>query len=142
MQLHPRRYFDDTTRVGFVGTLLTRITVAWFAPILEKHHPLSYKISTPLWRNLKQCLGTVTRPELQPTSCVTSSKGHIPIVYASEFRQLAYDVNWGEAALIDQFRYGLRDDVQDLLLTFTDPSSFSEAITQAIWCDNRLFERR
>jgi hypothetical protein len=63
------------------------------------------------------------------------------IIYASEFRQLAYDVNWGEAALIDQFRYGLRDDVQDLLLTLADPSSFSEVITQAIRCDNRLFER-
>jgi hypothetical protein len=64
------------------------------------------------------------------------------IVYASEFRQLACDVNWGEAALIDQFRCGLHDDVQDLLLTLADPSSFSEAITQAIRCDNRLFERR
>ncbi len=51
------------------------------------------------------------------------------IVYASEFRQLACDVNWGEAALIDQFRCGLRDDVQNLLLTLADPSSFSEAIT-------------
>ncbi|CAM6021633.1 unnamed protein product, partial [Sphagnum balticum] len=30
------------------------------------------------------------------------------------------------------FRYGLCDDVQDLLLTLADPSSFSEAITQAI----------
>jgi hypothetical protein len=28
------------------------------------------------------------------------------------------------------------------LLTFTDPFSFSETITQAIRCDNRLFERR
>jgi hypothetical protein len=44
--------------------------------------------------------------------------------------------------LIDQFRCGLHDDVQDLLLTLVDPSSFSEAITQAIWCDNRLFKRR
>jgi hypothetical protein len=44
--------------------------------------------------------------------------------------------------LIDQFRCGLSDDVQDLLLTLADPSSFSEAITQAIRCDNRLFERR
>jgi len=35
MQLHPRRYFDDTTRVGFVGTLLTGTVAAWFAPILE-----------------------------------------------------------------------------------------------------------
>jgi hypothetical protein len=67
---------------------------------------------------------------------------HSAILYASEFRHLACDVNWGEVALIDQFRYGLRDDVQNLLLTLTDPSSFSEAITQAIRCDNRLFERR
>ncbi len=42
-----------------------------------KHHPLSYKISTPLWRNLKQCLGTMTRPGLQPTTCIASSKGHV-----------------------------------------------------------------
>jgi hypothetical protein len=64
------------------------------------------------------------------------------IVYASEFKQLAYDVNWGQVALIDQFRCGLRDDVQDLLLTFAYSSSFTEAITQAIRCDNRLFKRR
>ncbi len=42
--------------------------------------------------------------------------------------------------MIDQFCCGLRDDVQDLLLTLADPSSFSEAITQVIRCDNRLFE--
>ncbi len=40
MQLHPRRYFYDTTRVGFVGTLLTGTAVAWFAPILETSSPL------------------------------------------------------------------------------------------------------
>jgi hypothetical protein len=64
------------------------------------------------------------------------------IVYASEFMQLTCNVNWGEAILIDQFRCGLRDDVQDLLLTLADPFSFNEAITQAIPCDNCLFERR
>jgi hypothetical protein len=37
---NPRRYFDDTTRVGFVGTLLTGAAVAWFAPILETSSPL------------------------------------------------------------------------------------------------------
>jgi hypothetical protein len=35
MQLHPRHYFDDTTRVGFVGTLLSGI-----ATILETSSPL------------------------------------------------------------------------------------------------------
>jgi len=66
----------------------------------------------------------------------------LAIVYASKFRQFACDVNWGEAALIDQFHYGLRDDVQDLLLTLADPSSFSEVTTQAIRYNNRLFECR
>jgi hypothetical protein len=40
MQLHPHRSFDDSTRVGFVGTLLTGTTAAWFAPILETSSPL------------------------------------------------------------------------------------------------------
>jgi hypothetical protein len=40
MQLHPRCYFNDTTRVGFVGTLRTRTFTAWFAPILETSSPL------------------------------------------------------------------------------------------------------
>jgi len=40
MQLHPRHYFDDTIRVGFIGTLLTGIVAAWFAPILETSSPL------------------------------------------------------------------------------------------------------
>jgi hypothetical protein len=31
---------DDTTRVGFVGTLLIGIAAAWFAPILETSSPL------------------------------------------------------------------------------------------------------
>ncbi len=76
IQLHPCCYLDDTTRIGFVGTLLIKTTQHGLLPSW-KHHPLSYKISTPLWRNLKQFLGTVTRPGLQPTSCVNSNKGHV-----------------------------------------------------------------
>ncbi len=44
--------------------------------------------------------------------------------------------------MINQFQCGLCDDVQDLLLTLADPSSLNEAITQAIRCDNCLFEHR
>ena len=44
---------------------------------------------------------------------------------------------------MDQFRYGLRNDVKDLLLTFhEDPRSLTEAVSRAVRCDNRLFERR
>ena len=44
---------------------------------------------------------------------------------------------------MDQFCYGLRNDVKDLLLTFhEDPRSLTEAVSRAVRCDNRLFERR
>ena len=44
---------------------------------------------------------------------------------------------------MEQFRSGLRSDVKDLLLTFPeDPKSLTEAISRAVRCDNRLFERR
>ena len=62
--------------------------------------------------------------------------------YASEFRQLACDINWDEADLISQFYSGLQDGVKDLLLILLDSSTLDEAINQAVKCDNRLFECR
>jgi hypothetical protein len=142
MQLHPRHYFDDTTRVGFVGTLFTRTTAAWFAPILETSSPLLQDFNA-FMAEFETMFGDSDKAKTSANKLRHLQQGtRSAIVYASEFKQLACDVNWGEAALIDQFRCGLRDDVQDLLLTLANPSSFSEAITQAIRCDNRLFESR
>jgi len=142
MQLHPRRYFDDTTRVGFVGTLFTGTAVAWFAPILETSSPLLQDFNT-FMAEFEAVFGDSDKARTSTNKLRRLQQGtRSAIVYASEFRQLACDVNWGKVALIDQFRCGLRDDVQDLLLTLADHFSFSEAITQAIRCDNRLFERR
>jgi hypothetical protein len=142
MQLHPRRYFDDTTRVGFIGTLLTGTVAAWFAPILETSSPFLQDFNA-FMAEFEAVFGDSDKVRTSANKLRRLQQGtRSAIVYASEFRQLACDVNWGEAALIDQFRCGLRDDVQDLLLTLADPYSFSEAITQAIWCDNRLFECR
>jgi hypothetical protein len=142
MQLHPRRYFDDTTRVGFVGTLLTGTAVAWFAPILETSSPLLQDFNA-FMAEFETVFGDSDKAKTSANKLRRLQQGtRSAIVYASEFRQLACDVNWGKAALIDQFRCGLRDDVQNLLLTLADPSSFSEAITQAIRRNNRLFKRR
>jgi hypothetical protein len=44
--------------------------------------------------------------------------------------------------LIRQFQWGLRKYVKDLLLTLPDATTLSEAITQAVRCDNRLFLRK
>jgi hypothetical protein len=142
MQLHPHRYSDDTTRVGFVGTLLTGTAEAWFTPILETSSPLLQDFNA-FMAEFETVFGDSDKARTSANKLRRLQQGtRSAIVYALEFRQLACDVNWGEAALIDQFRCGFHDDVQDLLLTLTDPCSFSEVITQAIRCDNRLFERR
>jgi hypothetical protein len=142
MQLHPRCYFDDTTRVGFVGTLLIGTATAWFAPILETSSPLLQDFNA-FMAEFEVVFGDSDKARTSANKLCRLQQGtRSAIIYASKFRQLACNVNWGKAALIDQFRYGLCDDVQDLLLTFADPSSFSEAITHAIRCDNRLFKCR
>jgi hypothetical protein len=129
MQLHPRHYFDDTTCVGFVGTLLTGTTTAWFVPILETSSPLLQDFNA-FMAKFEVVFGDSNKARTSANKLRCLQQGtRSTIVYASEFRHLACNVNWGEAALIDQFRCGLRDDVQDLLLTLANPSSFSEAIT-------------
>jgi len=129
MQLHPRCYFDDTTSVGFIGTQLTGTAAAWFAPILETSSLLLQNFNA-FMAEFEVVFGDNDKARTSANKLRRLQQGTCSaIVYASEFKQLVCDVNWGEAVLIDQFRYGLRDDVQDLLLTLADPSSFSEAIT-------------
>jgi hypothetical protein len=43
---------------------------------------------------------------------------------------------------MSQFHWGLRDEVKDLLLSMPDLQTFNEVISQAVKCDNRLFQRR
>jgi hypothetical protein len=101
MQLHPRRYFDDTTRVGFVGTLLTGTAVAWFTPILETSSPLLQDFNA-FMVEFETVFGDSDKARTSANKLRRLQQGtRSAIVYASEFRQLACDVNWGEAASID-----------------------------------------
>jgi hypothetical protein len=101
MQLHPRRYFDDTTRVGFVRTLLTGTTAAWFVPILETSSPLLQDFNA-FMAEFEVVFGDSDKARTSANKLHHLQQGtRSAIVYASEFKQLACDVNWGEAALID-----------------------------------------
>ena len=57
-------------------------------------------------------------------------------MYATEFQNLACNVDWNDKALIHQFRYGLKDNVKDLLLTMPRADLLEQFIAQAIACDN------
>jgi hypothetical protein len=67
---------------------------------------------------------------------------HPASIYAANFCQLAYNVNWDDNAFISTFWWGLRDDIKDILSNLLYPLTLIEAISQAVQCDNQLFERR
>jgi hypothetical protein len=143
IQMHPNRYPTDISQVGLVGTLLTGTALAWFAPLLEKNSPLLHKFDEFI-KEFQASFGDTDSVRTAINKLRRLRQGDRPAsAYASDFRLLASDIPWDEEALMDQFRYGLRNDVKDLLLTFhEDPKSLTEAISRAVRCDNRLFERR
>jgi hypothetical protein len=71
---------------------------------------------------------------LRQGSCPTS-------IYTTHFRLLTCDINWDEEALMSQFHWDLRDDVKDLLLSMSDLQTLNKAISEAVKCDNWLFQR-
>ena len=142
IRLQPQRYPTDFSQVGLVGTLLSGPAQAWFAPLVETASPLLENFSEFI-ADLEATFGETDRRRTALTKLFSLQQGSRPAsIYASEFRQLACDVNWDDQALCDQFRRGLRNDVKNLLLNFPEPTSLSQVISQAVQCDNRLFESR
>ena len=143
IQMHTTRYRTQASRVGLVGTLLCGSALSWFAPLLEQKSPLLDDFEAFI-EEFKACFGDTDSVKTTINKIRRLRQGDRPAsAYAADFRLLASDIPWDEQALMEQFRYGLRNDVKDLLLTFPeDPKSLTEAISRAVRCDNRLFERR
>ncbi len=93
IQLHLRRYLDDTTRVGFVRTLHTGTTIAWFAPILETSSPLLHDFDA-FMAEFETVFGDNDKARTSANKLRRLQQGtRSATVYASEIKQLAYDVN-------------------------------------------------
>jgi len=140
--LHQHYYQNDRTQVGFIGTLLSSTTLAWFTPLLEQQ--------SPLLNHFEAFIGDFGASFSDSNKeCTTTSKlrtfhqeSHPISMYASKFRQLICDISWDKAVFMSQFSFRLRGDVKDLLLTMLDPTTLNQVIAQGVRFDNRLFECR
>ena len=140
--LQSQRYPTEESRVGLIGTLLTGQALSWFAPLFEKGSPILNNFDTFL-EAFAEAFGEHDKARWATTKIRSLRQGtRSASAYASDFRQLACDINWDEAALMSQFYWSLKDSVKDLLLSLPDPQTLNEAISQAVKCDNRLFQRR
>lgn len=66
---------------------------------------------------------------------------HLASVYAAKFQQLTRNLDWNDKALTIQFRYGLKDNVKDLLHTMSKVDTLEDFDAQSIAWDNWLFEK-
>jgi hypothetical protein len=139
-QMLPNTYDTDRIKIGFIGTLLSGPALDWFNPLMEKSSPLlsdMQEFST----QFEASFGDMDKAWSAAIKIRNLHQGTRPAsFYASEFQQLASDLNWDDAALMEQFRFGLRGDVKDLMISFLDPIDLNALYTMAIRCDNRLFE--
>lgn len=142
LRLYPSRYPDGFTQVAFIGTLLSGNARSWFAPLLEKDSPILYNLEAFMER-FTAAFGDSDREGVAERKIQSLRQGsRSAAIYAAEFQQLTCDLDWNDKAFMTRFRYGLRDDVKNLLITMPKVETLEELISQAIVCDNRLFELR
>ncbi|CAG8529141.1 13676_t:CDS:2, partial [Racocetra persica] len=131
-KMQPNCYPDDHTQVGLLGSLLTGSALAWFTPLLEKQFELLEDFRE-LVKEFEAMFGDADKSRIAANKIRKLVQGSRPVSnYASEFRQIASDLDWSEAALVNQFRTRLQDDVKDLLLIIEDPTLLNDAISKAV----------
>ena len=129
-------YAGDASPRGLVGTLLSGTALSWFAPLLEKDSPVLYNFEAFV-HEFSATFGEVDKARVAETKLWKLLLGsQLASIYPLEFRKVTCDLTWR------QFRWGLRDDVKDLMLTMPKVYTLNKFILQFIECDNRLFERR
>ena len=140
--LQPLRYPDDRTKIGLIGTLLMGTAATWFSPHFEQDDPIMSNLAEFL-KEFEENFGDLDRATSSANQIRVLYQGNMTASqYVAAFKRLSSDLDWGEGALLDQFRRGLRDDVKDLLLTMAVPRTLQEAIRAAVACDNRIMERK
>lgn len=138
----PLTYSSDKTRIAFVMSLLSGKASAW-AVVIAKGNPAIYN-SFPVFET--EMLNVFDHP-LQGKEAgnrlLSLHQGSESVsTYSIDFRILAAESGWGEAALQTVFSRGLNEELKDELAARDETSSLEELISLAIRLDNRLRERR
>ena len=81
------------SQVSFIGTLLYRVALLWFASTLEKDFPLLEDLDNFL-TEFNVTFGEIDKVQIATTKIHLLRQGSRPAsIYATDFRQLACDVD-------------------------------------------------
>ena len=100
LRLHPLQYHDGFIQVGFIGALLSRSALSWFAPWMEKDSWLLYNLNSFL-EVFTTTFGERDQERVAETKLLSLWQGsRSATMYAAKFQNLACDVDWNDKALI------------------------------------------
>jgi hypothetical protein len=142
IEQHPTIYQTQRSRVLLVGSVLTGTALQWFNPQFESNDNTLLDFTSFL-KNLQTRFSDPNR-SAKARSALSIPQGKTVTVaqHASSFQLHLVDSGYDTIAAIDLFRKSLHEDVKDLLLTFNDPKTLEELITNANTCYMRLEQRR
>uniref|UniRef100_A0A8C5MC00 Gypsy retrotransposon integrase-like protein 1 n=1 Tax=Leptobrachium leishanense TaxID=445787 RepID=A0A8C5MC00_9ANUR len=140
--LKPRTYCTEQIKVQTVITLLSGEPQAWAHQLLRINSPI-----LDTWGSFQEALDDLYEDPFQRDSAQREIRslrqGKRPVEeYIMEFKQHALLTEWNEAALINQFRWGLSDALKDELARVGIPTSLEPLMHFCISVDRRLRDRR
>lgn len=140
--LQPSAFTTDGAMVAYIMTLLSGRALAWANALLERQSPLCSDYDLFI-EEMKKVFDCPVRGRDAATRLLYLRQGRNSVAnYAIEFRVLAAESEWTDAALIPTFLHGLSDEVKDELVSRELSEGLDSLITLAIQVDNRFRERR
>lgn len=150
IEFNPKLFKTDRKKILFYASYFRDEAFNWFEPHLRNLLSITGKGKIDpilddyvgFLKLLHDTFGALDEVQVAERKITLLRQTTTATLYATEFRQHASHLAWGEAALVYQFYKGLKSEVQDEISRLGRPESLNEMIELAVTIDNRLFERR
>ncbi|KAK2917253.1 hypothetical protein Q8A73_003999 [Channa argus] len=136
----PQTYASDAAKVAYVVGLLQGRALEWAEAKLGSSFLIPFHTFV---EELRKIFDHPAPSKNAADRLLSLRQGFRSVAdFSVEFRVLATEAQWDDAALRTVFRHGLSDPVKDELTHRDPPDSLDELIELAIRLDNRIRERR
>ncbi|XP_057692820.1 uncharacterized protein LOC130916258 [Corythoichthys intestinalis] len=137
----PFTFASDRSRVAYVMSLLTGKAATW-AMAVSNTRPVVRNCFETFETEFVRVFDHPVRGKEAASRLLDFFQGDLTVAdYSIQFRILAAECGFGEAALCGIFRRGLSSAVKDELAARDDSSNLEDLISLSVLLDNRLKER-
>jgi Retrotransposon gag protein len=141
-RLYPHSYPSQELQVGLVCSLLSGTAADWLTTITGDPLPAMFSDIRMFIDKLSEVFGEHDA-QLTADSKIRQLRQNSVNVqdYNLAFRKLAVLIGWNDTALVSQYRWGLRDDLKNLLISVQYANTLDGIMASATTCSNRLMEQ-